>query len=105
MTIKTETRTVEITLKLWSEPDGAYGPDVFGELVADFSAAHGGSATDAEVDALIDQWLYEVREANSGSNGDILEALDDDDINSGCEWVLSVNECWCSDGIRRRAAQ
>lgn len=99
MTIKTETRTVEITLKFWDGNTNAYSPDVFGDVETGFPTSHscldGSSvlvATDAEVEDLAGWWVGEVKDANDGSEGDVLAALDDDAIESGSEWVLFVDE-------------
>lgn len=100
MTIKTETRTVEITLNLWTSGwDAGYGPDVFDDMEPNFPCDRdrldGSSvlvATDSEVNDLIDWWTDEVSSANKGIDGDGLCGLTDDQISSGCEWVLSVDE-------------
>lgn len=91
MTIKTNTRTVNIQLCKWESGNG-YGPDCFQDLEVNFPAAHqrlDGSdeivCTDSELDELIAWWQSECDAANSGKDGDILSPSD---LSDGDEWCL-----------------
>ena len=93
MTIRTETRTVKITLSLWK--DGC-GPDCFDDMESNFTRSHAcdddgrAIATDAEVDELIGWWKEEVENANKGISGDGLEGLTEEELEAGAEWMLKV---------------
>lgn len=96
MTIKTNTRCVEITLLLWNGEYNQYSPDCFGDMETNFPADHQADetgailATDAELDALIAWWTDAVAAANSGEDSDSFYGLDEDAIERGDEWALCV---------------
>ena len=99
MTIKTETRTVNIALQKWvSGWNAGYEPDCFEDLEVNFPMNHPKRvdgdwiiiASDAEVNGLIDWWKSECDTVNSGEEGECLY-LSEEDIGNGCEWVLLVD--------------
>lgn len=102
MTIKTETRTVEIMLKHWcGGQNGGYNPDCFDDLEPNFPESHPKRldgdytilASDEDVNELIDWWTDEVDNANHGEyDGDGLCCLTDEERERGDEWALFVTE-------------
>ena len=102
MEIKTETRTVNITLRLWRGCFNAgYEPDCFADLENGSFAREFGKgldeetgailATDADLDNLINWWQNECNAANSGADGEVLLALSEEERERGDEWTLSVD--------------
>lgn len=101
MKIETETRFVNISLRLW---DGGYDPDCFSDLETTFPQDHpqrveewDGTphifAPDSAVDDLISWWTATVAAANAGT------AREDDDCyltpearENGQEWALFAEE-------------
>lgn len=103
MTIKTETKTINITLKLWRGGwNAGYEPDCFddlenGSFAREFGKGteEGGTAilaSDADVKNLIAWWQDEVDTANRGEDGEVLVALTDEERGNGDEWDLTVDE-------------
>lgn len=98
MMITTNTRTVEIALRLWNGLDGQYEPDCFNDLEPNFAPAHRGEGgeircTDEELNDLIEWWTAEVENANHGDvDGDGLCVLTDEQRENGDEWALIVAE-------------
>lgn len=101
MKIKTETRTVNITLRKfvggWS---AGWEPDCFDDLETTFRILNpnrdeDGStviATDADTNAMIGWWQSECDDANAGRDGECLIALSEDEIARGDEWYLEVSD-------------
>lgn len=99
MTIITETKTVEITLRKYV---GGWNcglePDCLNDLEPYFLAEHEKNddgyyvATDEEADNMISFWKSECVDANSGKDGEIINALTQDEIDRGDEWELFVEE-------------
>lgn len=100
MTIKTETRTVEITLNLWRGGwNAGYEPDCFNDLECNFPTMHPERqddyiivTTESELTDLIEWWASECATVNGGNEGDCLAALTDEEIERGDEWTLSVGK-------------
>lgn len=101
MTIKTETRTVEITLrKFVGGWNAGWEPDCFDDLETTFRCIHTGRdedgytilATDSDVNDLVDCWKAECDDANAGRDGECLLALSEDEIARGDEWYLEVSD-------------
>lgn len=101
MTIKTETRTITITLRKfvggWS---AGWEPDCFDDLETSFPIDHPDRldgdyvilASDADTDGMIGWWQEECEEANAGRDGECLCALSEDQIARGDEWYLEVSD-------------
>lgn len=103
MTIKTESKMINIALRLWRGGwNAGYEPDCFsdldnGEFVREFcNGRDDGSdtilASDADTQNLISWWRDECDSANSGNGGECLVALSEDEIARGDEWQLLVDE-------------
>lgn len=102
MTIKTESKIITITLKLWRGGwNAGYEPDCFddlenGSFAREFgkgTAADGTAilASDEDAECLIAWWQGEVDAANRGEDGEVLAALTDEERDNGDEWDLIVN--------------
>jgi hypothetical protein len=98
MKIKTETKMHTIEMRLWRDGwNAGYEPDCFDDLEPNFPADHEIDedgiilATEAEVDDLLAFWRSEIRAANIGEDGDVLNALTDDEIANGDEWILTTD--------------
>lgn len=85
MTIKTETRTVEITLKQWNEENACWSCDMFDDLETSFASAHQHAAgdnafvaSDDELNDLVSWWEDEVNASNTNGSGEILDSTDGD---------------------------
>lgn len=70
-------------------------PDCLSELDEPFIANHKYDpvndctlATEAEVNGLIDFWEHELKQVNSGNEGEVLNALDYGQIERGEGWQL-----------------
>ena len=103
MTIKTESRIINIALRLWRGGwNAGFEPDCFADLEnGDFSREYGKGydddtdailASDADAQTLIAWWRDECDSANSGNDGECLLALSEDEIDRGDEWQLIVDE-------------
>lgn len=100
MTIKTELRTIDISLRLWRGGWSAgYEPDCFSDLEVNFSIDHPERAenddfaivaTEKDASELIEWWENECKTVNAGNVGDVLQSLTDEEIANGDEWVLIV---------------
>lgn len=95
MTIKTETRIVDIKLRIWYDNVG-YGPDCFDSLEPNFPCEfperadddyNSIIATDEAVNDLIKWWQTQCDTANSGEYHE--EGLD---VLKDGEWDLTVDE-------------
>lgn len=104
MTIKTETRTVEIALRIWRGGwNAGFEPDCFEDLEVNFPIDHPERldgdwtiiSSDADLVSMIDGWQYECAEANAGHDGECLCALSEDEIARGDSWELIVQEVAC----------
>lgn len=85
MTIKTETRTVEITLKQWNEENACWSCDLFDDLETSFASAHQCApgdnafiASDDELNDLVSWWEDEVNASNANGCGEVLDSTDGD---------------------------
>lgn len=100
MTIKTESRIINIALRLWRDGwNAGLEPDCFQDLETSFRCDHeydDGTdtilASDADAQNLIAWWRDECDSANSGNDGECLLALSEDEIDRGDEWQLIVDE-------------
>lgn len=103
MTIKTETKIINITLKLWRGGwNAGYEPDCFADMENGSFAREFGKGTedgdyailasDEDVKNLITWWQGEVDTANRGEDGEVLVALTDEERDNGDEWNLIVDE-------------
>lgn len=103
MTIKTESKIINITLKLWRGGwNAGYEPDCFGDMdngcfARDFGRGREeGSdailASDADTRDMIDWWQGECTAANRGEDGECLQALTEEELARGDEWTLDVDE-------------
>lgn len=100
MTIKTESKMITISLRLWRGGwNAGFEPDCFQDLETNFRCDHeydSGSdtifASDADAQNLISWWRDECDSANSGNDGECLLALSEDEIARGDEWQLIVDE-------------
>lgn len=103
MTIKTESKIIRITLKLWRGGwNAGYEPDCFsdmdnGSFARDFGKGREeGSdaiiASDADTRDMIAWWQDECAAANRGEDGECLQALTEEEIDRGDEWTLDVDE-------------
>ena len=103
MTIKTETKTINITLKLWRGGwNAGYEPDCFADMDNGSFAREFGKGTeegsttilasDEDTRNLIAWWQNEVDTANRGEDGEVLVALTDEERDNGDEWDLVVDE-------------
>ena len=103
MTIKTESKIINIALRLWRGGwNAGYEPDCFADLENGSFAREFGKGLDEETGAilasysdtqnLIAWWRDECDIANSGNDGDCLLALSGDEIDRGDEWQLLVDE-------------
>ena len=89
MFIKTETRLLEITLRLWRGGwNAGYEPDCFDDI-GGFDAY---TYTDKDADELISWWEHECENANKGEDGDGLQGLTEDEINNGDSWDFDVED-------------
>lgn len=88
MTITTEIRTVDVTLRMLR--GNYWQPDCLADL--EDGRNH---MSDKELDWLIDYWEDEVNLANSGKDGESLRALTSDEIDRGIFWSLSVSPVDC----------
>jgi hypothetical protein len=102
MTIKTESKIINITMKLWRGGwDAGYEPDCFDDLENGNFAREFGKGTvtdgtailasDEDAERLISWWQGEVDTANRGEDGEVLAALTDEERGNGDEWDLIVN--------------
>lgn len=106
MFIKTETRLLEITLRLWRGGwNAGYEPDCFDDI-GGFDARDGHNVidlddcgcdkafiyTDNDADKLISWWEHECENANRGEDGDGLQGLTEDEINNGDSWDFDVED-------------
>ena len=103
MTIKTESKTINITLKLWRGGwNAGYEPDCFADMDNGSFAREFGKGTeegstailasDEDAKNLISWWQDEVDTANRGEDGEVLVALTDEERDNGDEWDLVVDE-------------
>ena len=103
MTIKTESKYIHITLKLWRGGwNAGYEPDCFGDMdngcfERDFGKGREeGSdailASDAATRDMIEWWQGECAAANRGEDGEFMQALSEEEIARGDEWSLDVDE-------------
>ena len=103
MTIKTESKTINITLKLWRGGwNAGYEPDCFDDMENGSFAREFGKGTeegstailasDEDTRNLIAWWQNEVDTANRGEDGEVLVALTDEERDNGDEWDLVVDE-------------
>lgn len=99
MTIKTEKRLVEISLRYWKGGwNAGYEPDCFQDLEPNFPMQfpereeYAILCLEKELVELIDFWSEECDLANEGEPGDVLEALTDAEIDNGDGWNIFVNE-------------
>lgn len=103
MTIKTESKIINITLKLWRGGwNAGYEPDCFddlenGSFAREFGkgTADGGTAilaSDEDAKRLIAWWQGEVDAVNRGEDGEVLAALTGEERDNGDEWNLIVDE-------------
>lgn len=102
MKIKTETRVVTISLKLWrSGWNAGFEPDCFDDMEPNFPIYNPERdededyvilSSDNAVNDLIDWWESEVEAANRGEDGDGLCGLSEAELENGDEWVLNVEE-------------
>ena len=103
MTIKTEAKIINITLKLWRGGwDAGYEPDCFddmdnGSFAREFGKGteEGGTAilaNDEDAKNLISWWQDEVDTANQGEDGECLVPLTEEERDNGDEWNLDVDE-------------
>lgn len=99
MIIKTESKTVKISFRKWIGGwDAGYTPDCFDDLEVMFSNQHERNddgyvlASDDELSSLISWWQEEANAANNGEDGETMQALSEDEIERGDEWVLFVDE-------------
>lgn len=103
MIIKTESKIINISLKLYRGGwNAGYEPDCFSDLEnGSFAREYGkgreeGSdailASDADTQNLINWWQEECDTANGGEDGECLVALSEDEIARGDEWTLFVDE-------------
>ena len=100
MTIKTESKMINIALRLWRGGwNAGIEPDCFLDLETNFRCDHeyddgidATLASDADAQNLIAWWRDECDSANSGNDGECLLALSDDEIARGDEWQLIVDE-------------
>lgn len=103
MTIKTESKYIKITLKLWRGGwNAGYEPDCFDDLENGSFAREFGKGTadegtailasDEDTRNLIAWWQNEVGTANRGEDGEVLAALTDEERGNGDEWDLIVDE-------------
>lgn len=105
MTIKTEKRLVDISLRYWRGGwNAGYEPDCFQDLEPNFPVQFPEReenedgfpcailCPEKELVELIDFWSEECDLANEGETGDVLEALTDAEIENGDGWNLFVNE-------------
>ena len=100
MTIKTESKIINIALRLWRGGwNAGLEPDCFQDLETNFRCDHeydDGTdtilASDADAQNLIAWWRDECDSANSGNDGECLLALSEDEIDRGDEWQLIVDE-------------
>ena len=104
MFIKTETRLLELSLKLWrGEWHGGFAPDCFEDLGCDAREGHevlelddtgceeAYIYTDKEADDLISWWKSECDWVNGGEDGDVLQ-LSEYEIDNGAEWHFIVED-------------
>lgn len=100
MTIKTECKTVQITLRKWV-PDwnAGYEPDCFDDMETCFPMGRDREpgtwaylSTGEELENLISWWEDAVICANRGEDSDAFCGLRDDEIDRGVEWCLDVEE-------------
>ena len=100
MTIKTESKIINISMKLYRGGwNCGYEPDCFQDLEPNFPRDHEYDAeaeailaSDAEAQSLIDWWQDECDSSNAGEDGECLQALTEDEIARGDEWALFVDE-------------
>lgn len=104
MKIKTEKRLVNISLRYWEGGwNAGYEPDCFQDLEPNFPLMfpreedeYGCSnvilCPEKNLCELIDFWEEECIAANEGENGDVLEALTDEEIENWDGWNLIVEE-------------
>lgn len=100
MKIKTEKRTVNVTLRIWRGGWSAgYEPDCFDDLGREFAALHPEEGENGEIiapeedlTAMIEWWEAECAAANRGEDGDGLQGLTAKERERGDEWVLTVTE-------------
>jgi hypothetical protein len=104
MFIKTETRLLEITLRLWRGGwNAGYEPDCFDDIggydardghdvidLDDCGCDKAYTYTDKDADKLISWWEHECENANRGEDGDGLQGLTEDEINNGDSWDFDV---------------
>lgn len=94
MRIATESRNVEVTLKVWK--NGNWSCDCFQDLECNFAQDHevdyetGDIAcTEEELNNLISFWEGEVEDVNAGRYSEVL-SLTEEELEEGCEWSLEV---------------
>lgn len=103
MTIKTESKIINIALRLWRGGwNAGYEPDCFADLENGSFAREFGKgldeetgailASDADTQKLIDWWQSECDAANIGEDGEVLLALSDEERERGDEWTLFTDE-------------
>lgn len=103
MTIKTESKMINIALRLWRGGwDAGLEPDCFADMDNGSFAREFGKgredgsdtilASDADTQNLIAWWRSECDTANGGEDGDCLQALSSEEIARGDEWQLIVDE-------------
>lgn len=100
MTIKTETKTITISLRRYAgNHNPNLEPDVFDALETDFATGRARAdgdlaimATDTEVNDLLAWWEAEVDKINNGIDGDALNGISDEDRADGAKWVLDTRE-------------
>lgn len=99
MEIKTETKRMNITLRLYRAEQPGYEPDCFSDMESSFPIGRevepGDTAilaSDAETLELIAWWGCEVAVANRGEDGERLAALTPEELERGDEWSLDVQE-------------
>lgn len=100
MTIYTESNIYDITLKYFRGGwDANLGPDCFDDLECNFPIDHpervedGAAIRASEQDAkeLIAFWQGEADSANCGADGDVLDALTEEQRARGDGWVFEYN--------------
>lgn len=94
MRIATESRDVEVTLRVWNGSN--WGCDCFQDLECNFAQDHevddetGDIAcTEEELNDLISFWEGEVEDVNAGKYSEVL-SLTEEELEEGCEWSLEV---------------
>lgn len=100
MTIRTETRRVSITLRVYRGGwNAGYEPDIFDDAEACFiigrprdAGSNDVLATDKDTDELIEWWRAEVASVNRGEDRNSLFGLTQEQIDDGDEWILGVDE-------------